>query len=131
MFAWLNGLPGMPNLKALRALRALRALKALRFMNQVLQSSLSESAYTEHAYINSPMRPRHATQPCLCYCCVRESMIIVCSGFHDARVQVMAIVDSIEAAVPLLKNVAMLFAFFLLIYSIMGTQILAGAFRTR
>ena len=43
----------------------------------------------------------------------------------------MAIIDSVEAAIPLLKNVAMLFMFFMAIYSIMGTQIMAGSFRTR
>ena len=45
--------------------------------------------------------------------------------------QVMAIIDSVEEAIPLLKNVGMLFLFLLMIYSIMGTQILAGAYRTR
>lgn len=45
--------------------------------------------------------------------------------------QVMAVMDSVEAAIPLLKNVAVLFLFLIALFSIMGTQLLAGTLRTR
>ena len=46
-------------------------------------------------------------------------------------IQVMAVIDSVEAAIPLLKNVALLFGFLIALFSIMGTQLLAGTLRTQ